>query len=103
MRWLEEILATIDEFGSASLGLVAWELSLEENELAPAWDQALRSGLIQRTHTCPATNEDMYSLAARTPAQLEPGPPPHSAVTPAALEPGPLPRAAAPVAPPAWP
>src|SRR4030081_1997490 len=33
VRWLSETLQTIDEFGLASLELVAWELSLEEAEL----------------------------------------------------------------------
>lgn len=72
------MLTTIDEFGSASLGLVAWELSLDESELAPAWEQALRTGLIQRTHTCPATHEEMYSLAAGDTPLLDSSQPPHA-------------------------
>ncbi len=79
LRWLEEILAIIDEFGSASLGLVAWELSLDEHELAPAWVQAIRTGLIQRTHTCPATHEEMYSLAGDNAPSLGRNPPPRAA------------------------
>lgn len=78
LRWVPEILATIDEFGSASLGLLAWEPSLDESELAPAWEQALRTGLIQRTHTCPATHEDMYSLAGADAPSLDVIPPPRA-------------------------
>jgi hypothetical protein len=77
-RWLEEILGTIDEFGSASLELVAWELSLDEREIEPAWEQALQSGLIERTHTCPATNEDMYSRACHDVASPDPSRSPHA-------------------------
>jgi hypothetical protein len=46
VAWLDEILETVREFGAASLGLVAWELSLEEEELAPAWAYAIQSGLL---------------------------------------------------------
>ncbi len=77
-RWLEEILWTIAEFGSASLGLIAWELSLDESELAPAWEQALRTGLIRPAHTCPATHEEMYSLARQAAAGLDRPPPPRA-------------------------
>ena len=47
LDWLEEILDTVQEFGAASLGLVAWELSLPEEELAPAWAHAIRTGLLR--------------------------------------------------------
>ena len=47
IAWLDEILETVREFGAASLGLVAWELSLPEEDLAPAWAYAIRTGLLQ--------------------------------------------------------
>jgi hypothetical protein len=47
LDWLDEILDTVQEFGAASLGLVAWELSLQEEELAPAWAYAIRTGLLR--------------------------------------------------------
>jgi hypothetical protein len=47
LAWLDEILDTVREFGAASLGLVAWELSLPEEELAPAWAYAIRTGLLR--------------------------------------------------------
>ncbi len=47
VAWLEEVLETVREFGAASLGLVAWELSLTEEELAPAWAYAIRTGLLR--------------------------------------------------------
>ena len=46
VAWLEEVLETVREFGAASLGLVAWELSRPEEELAPAWAYAVRTGLL---------------------------------------------------------
>ncbi len=51
VAWLDEILETVREFGAASLGLVAWELSLGEEELAPAWAHAVRTGLLRRAGT----------------------------------------------------
>lgn len=47
LAWLDEILDTVREFGAASLGLVAWELSLPEEDLAPAWAYAIRTGLLR--------------------------------------------------------
>ena len=68
-KWLEEILETVREFGAASLGLVAWELSLPEEDLAPAWAHAIRTGLLRPVGGgmhAPASDEveDTYSLAS---------------------------------------
>jgi hypothetical protein len=42
--WLHEVLEAIGDFGTASLGLVAWELSLPEQELDAAWQAASAAG-----------------------------------------------------------
>jgi hypothetical protein len=47
VAWLGEVLETVREFGAASLGLVAWELSLAEEDLAPAWSYAILNGLLR--------------------------------------------------------
>ena len=74
--WLDEILKTVQEFGAASLGLVAWELSLPEEELAPAWAHAIRTGLLRPVGAgghAPAVGagETSYTLASEAcePAQ----------------------------------
>jgi hypothetical protein len=59
---LEEVLGMVGQFGSASLGLVAWEFWLSEEQLSPLWIEATRGGLIQPTGGCPETGEPMYSL-----------------------------------------
>lgn len=45
---IEAVLAVVDEFGEASLGLIAWELCLEEHQVAPAWDLAFEQQLLAR-------------------------------------------------------
>ena len=42
----ERLLATVRELGQASSGLVAWELSLPEEEVRPAWEAAVAGGLL---------------------------------------------------------
>lgn len=42
-----EVVAEFDDCGGASLGLVAWELCLDEELVAQAWQQALSYGLIR--------------------------------------------------------
>jgi hypothetical protein len=41
-----EVVAEFDDSGGASLGLVAWELCVDEELVAPAWQQAIRHGLL---------------------------------------------------------
>jgi hypothetical protein len=63
-EWLPEILDTIREFETASLELVAWELSLPESALTSAWDRALGERLIESAGLHPQTGEQMYRLSA---------------------------------------
>jgi hypothetical protein len=60
---LEEILETVREFGSASLGLVAWEFSLDDSELIGVWDLAVGEGLLRLVGHSQGTGEQMYALA----------------------------------------
>jgi hypothetical protein len=41
-----QVLGEFDESGGASVGLVAWELCLDERLVAGAWEQARATGLI---------------------------------------------------------
>lgn len=77
VAWLDEVLDTVREFGAASLGLVAWELSLAEEEIAPAWAHAIRRGLLKPAGrgeywSGTDTAETPYTLAteSRKPAPL---------------------------------
>jgi hypothetical protein len=62
-HWFDDVLEAIDQFGLASIGLVAWELSLAEEDLVPAWRDAAILGLVERVGRCPYTREPMYRLA----------------------------------------
>ena len=42
-----EVGAEFDTSGGASLGLVAWELCVDEELVAPAWQQAISHGLMR--------------------------------------------------------
>jgi hypothetical protein len=46
LQQLLEVVAEFDRFGGASLGLIAWELCVEEELVAAAWQRAARDGLI---------------------------------------------------------
>jgi hypothetical protein len=68
--WFADVLEAIEQFGLASIGLVAWEMFLTEEELVPAWRQAKTMGLIERVGRCPYTREPMYRLSASPDASL---------------------------------
>lgn len=61
-RWLPELLETLSEFGTASLELVAWELSLSEEELLDARRQAISNGLIEVAGRDRGSDEETYRL-----------------------------------------
>jgi hypothetical protein len=42
-----EVVAEFDDFGGASLGLVAWEMCVDEQLAADAWQHAISDGLIR--------------------------------------------------------
>jgi hypothetical protein len=62
--WFADVLEAIEQFGLASIGLVAWEMFLTEEELVPAWRQMKAMELIERVGRCPYTREPMYRLSA---------------------------------------
>lgn len=64
-RWLPELLETLAEFGTASLDLVAWELSLSEAALVSAKDQAIAQGLIEVAGRESGTGAETYRLVGR--------------------------------------
>jgi hypothetical protein len=66
----ERLLRTVRELGQASSGLVAWELSLSEEEVRPAWDAAVRGGLLDPGPVDIHTGERMYGLSAAGAAEL---------------------------------
>lgn len=61
---LAQVLETVDEFGTASRGLVAWEFALDGSELAEVWDQAVGEGLLRPVADRDDAGEQMYVLAA---------------------------------------
>ncbi|MDQ6607657.1 MAG: hypothetical protein M3Z06_14065 [Actinomycetota bacterium] len=48
-RTLEDVLEAVDDFGSASFGLIAWELLTSEETLAPVWRQAIEQRMLRAT------------------------------------------------------
>jgi hypothetical protein len=73
----ERLLGTVRELGQASSGLVAWELSLPDEEVRPAWEAAVESGLLDPGAVDIHTGERMYGLspagAAALPEEGRPG------------------------------
>jgi hypothetical protein len=73
---LRDVLDTVAEFETASIGLVAWELCLPEETVAPAWQEAIADGLLEEVGRCSETSEMMFQLVsvavAGKPAAREP-------------------------------
>jgi hypothetical protein len=61
---LEDVLQTVEEFGSASLDLIAWEFSVPVADLSELWDQAVGAGLLRPVGICEGAGEQMYVIAA---------------------------------------
>jgi hypothetical protein len=58
-----KVVGEFDESGGASVGLVAWELCVDEPLVAGAWEQARTAGLI-----APAGYDQQEQLWRLTPA-----------------------------------
>ena len=58
-----EVVGQFDESGGASVGLVAWELCLDERLVLGAWERARATGLI-----APAGHDQGEQLWRLTPA-----------------------------------
>jgi len=79
---LEGVLQTLRELGSASLGLLAWELCVDRSAIARAWTAAIRDGLLTPAGYDALDHEWQYELtsaglartqATGTPLTSEPG------------------------------
>jgi hypothetical protein len=64
VRQVLEVLADFDGLGGASLRLVAWELFVEEQRVAKAWEQMLAGGLLKPAGRDPADDEQLWRLTA---------------------------------------
>jgi hypothetical protein len=64
VRVLLEVLADFDGLGGASLSLVAWELFVEEERVADAWQQMLADGLLKPAGRDPADDAQLWRLTA---------------------------------------
>lgn len=76
---LERVLDVVydfDEFGGASLGLVAWELGVAEADVEPGWEQAIRRGLLAPAGVDELHHEQMWRLSQRA-RRVVPVPPAH--------------------------
>jgi hypothetical protein len=67
---LRALLEAVEQFGSASLGLLAWEFMLAEVVLEPAWQLALKERLLRPVGHDPPTGEPMYTLTLHGRARL---------------------------------
>jgi hypothetical protein len=57
-----EVVGEFDQSGGASLGLVAWELSVEEEQVLEAWEQAQADGLLKPAGEDPLDSEQRWRL-----------------------------------------
>jgi hypothetical protein len=64
VRVLLEVVADFDDLGGARLSLVAWELFVEEERVAAAWEQMLTDGLLKPAGRDPADDEQLWRLTA---------------------------------------
>jgi DNA-binding PadR family transcriptional regulator len=66
-RTLEDVLEAVEDFGTASFGLIAWELLSREESIAPIWRQAVEQRMLRATGTTDL-DEPTYQLtpAGRT-------------------------------------
>ena len=62
VRQLLEVLGEFDAAGGASLGLVAWELCVEEQRVVDAWEQAHEADLIKSAGADRVSGEHLRRL-----------------------------------------
>ena len=62
VRLVLEVLADFDDLGGASPNLVAWELFVEEQRVADAWEQMPADGLLKPAGRDPADDEQLWRL-----------------------------------------
>ena len=59
-----EVVGDFDESGGANVSLAAWELSVEEQRVARAWEQAVAEGLLRRAGRDRLDGERLWRLTA---------------------------------------
>lgn len=64
------VVADFDQFGGASLGLVTWELGIEEQQITRAWKQAQAQALIEPAGCDPVDGDRLWQLTQRGWARL---------------------------------
>ena len=57
-----DVIGGFDVFGGASLGLVAWALCVEEQDVSRAWEQAQRAELLKPAGRDPEHDEQLWKL-----------------------------------------
>jgi hypothetical protein len=62
---VKDVLRVIDEFGEASIGLIAWELITDAAAVHRAWEDALERGLIVLTTVDRVQKEWLARLTAK--------------------------------------
>ena len=62
VRILLDVMSDFDQFGGASLELVAWELYIDESAVSAAWSRAIADGLIERSETHEVPGEETWKL-----------------------------------------
>jgi hypothetical protein len=58
-----DVVGDFDVFGGASLGLVAWALCVEEQDVSRAWEQAQRAELLKPAGLDPEHDEQLWKLS----------------------------------------
>jgi len=59
-----EVVGDFDESGGATVSLIAWELFVEEQRVARAWEQAVAEGLLRRARRDRLDGERLWRLTA---------------------------------------
>lgn len=62
MHSLLDVMADFEQFGGASLELVAWELYTEDSAVSAAWSRAVADALIERSETHEVPGEATWRL-----------------------------------------
>jgi hypothetical protein len=62
---LRDLLGAVATARETRFELVCWQLSIDDCRVRPAWDVALRTGLLEATVTDPLTAQTLYRLSAR--------------------------------------
>jgi hypothetical protein len=62
---LHELLGTVATARETRFELVCWQLNTDDSWVRPAWDVALRTGLLEPARTDPLTAQMMYRLSVR--------------------------------------